>query len=74
VSCRRPDTINAPHVTTHSFNANQRLVDLEIRSQSAGTVRVRIPDNRNLVPPGHYMLFVVTPAKLRSEGHWVKIA
>jgi len=53
---------------THAFDQNQRLVTLEsvpsVCAGSSGTTPlnnliVTVPANANLVPPGHYMLFIV---------------
>lgn len=63
-----------PCVTTHSFDGSQRLVDLPIAAQGAGKVRVQVPANRNLAPPGWYMLFVVDQAGLPSVASWVHLA
>lgn len=64
----------APCVTTHSFDTNQRLVDLPITSQGSGIVKVNVPDNRNLAPPGMYMLFIVSNDGVPSEARWVHLA
>jgi len=47
--------------TTHCLNTDQRLVELPIvgRDVRSGTVRVRLPANPSLVPPGYYLLFVL---------------
>ena len=49
-------------VTTHSFDTSQRLVDLPIASRTGSTISVSVPANRNLAPPGWYMLFLVSAA------------
>jgi len=63
-----------PCVTTHSFDGSQRLVDLPILSQGAGKARVEVPANRNLAPPGWYMLFVVDLDGVPSVASWVQLA
>jgi hypothetical protein len=63
-----------PCVTTHSFDGSQRLVDLPIATQGAGKLRVQVPANRNLAPPGWYMLFVVDQAGVPSVASWVHLA
>jgi hypothetical protein len=63
-----------PCVTTHSFDGSQRLVDLPIASQAAGTVKVAVTLNRNLAPPGWYMLFVVSQDGVPSVASWVHLA
>jgi hypothetical protein len=63
-----------PCVTTHSFDTSQRLVDLPIVSQAAGVVRATVSANRNLAPPGWYMLFLVSQAGVPSVASWVHLA
>jgi len=45
---------------THAFDADQRYVGLEILSVEGEILRVQAPWNRNVAPPGYYMLWVVT--------------
>lgn len=50
--------------TTHSFNMNQRLKTLPFAPKRTISVPpdgifVRAPNNANVVPPGHYLLFLV---------------
>jgi hypothetical protein len=63
-----------PGVTTHSFNNTQRLVDLPIGRRRAGDIRVRVPPNRNLAPPGWYMLFLTDTAGVPSVAAWIRLA
>ncbi len=49
--------IRLPSVT-HGFNANQRINRLTTRLAPGGLF-VKAPSNRNLCPPGHYMLFIL---------------
>jgi hypothetical protein len=44
-----------PGSTTHSFNTSQRLVDLPITAQAAGSVQVTVPAEPNLAPPGRWV-------------------
>ncbi|HEY9845098.1 MAG TPA: galactose oxidase-like domain-containing protein, partial [Candidatus Caenarcaniphilales bacterium] len=44
--------------TTHQFNANQRLNRLSFTKTSTG-LNITTPADRNLAPPGHYMLFIL---------------
>ena len=60
-------------VTTHSFDNGQRLVDVPIESQQAGTVRGRVPANRNLAAPGWYMLFLVDQHGVPSVAEWIQL-
>jgi len=45
--------------TTHCFSTEQRYVGLPITGRDAGSLTVEVPENRNLLPPGYYMLFVL---------------
>lgn len=60
-------------VTTHSFDCEQRLVDLPIVTRSAESLRVAVPGNRNLAPPGWYMLFIVDTNGVPSVATWVHL-
>jgi len=59
--------------TTHSFDSEQRLVDLEITSRAAGNLGLTIPANPNLAPPGWYMLFLVDEAGVPSVASWIQL-
>ena len=61
-------------VTTHSFDMNQRLVDLPIASQANGTVRVTVTNNPNIAPPGWYMLFIVDNNGVPSVARWIRLS
>jgi hypothetical protein len=61
-------------VTTHSFDSNQRLVDLDIVSHTGGVVKATVPHNRNIAPPGWYMLFLVDNDGVPSVGAWIQLA
>ena len=62
-----------PCVTTHSFDGSQRLVDLPISSQASGIVKITVPANHNIAPPGWYMLFIVNNNGVPSVAHWVHL-
>ena len=63
-----------PGVTTHSFDCGQRLVDLDITAQAAGSIQARITNNPNLAPPGWYMLFIVNQQGVPSVASWIQLA
>lgn len=48
-----------PMATTHSYDSEQRLVDLSFSLNSSNRLTANIPNNPNLAPPGWYMLFIV---------------
>jgi hypothetical protein len=60
-------------VTTHSFDSDQRLVDLPIISQVGGVVRVTVTNNPNLAPPGWYMLFLTDNNRIPSVAKWIHL-
>jgi hypothetical protein len=61
--------------TTHSCETEQRLVDLRIaRKRDPCRLRVTVPKEAGLVPPGWYMLFLTDRAGVPSVAHWVHIA
>ena len=37
-------------------------------------VELQLPTESTLAPPGWYLLFVATPAKVPSEGQWVHLS
>ena len=60
-------------VTTHSFDNGQRLIDIPITSRNATGLQAKIPDNRNLAPPGFYMVFLVNQQGVPSVAKWVHL-
>lgn len=74
-----PDAPNISKVTwvrlssvTHSFNQEQRINRLSF-SQVAGGLNVTSPPNRNLCPPGYYMMFVFNSSGVPSVAKMVRI-
>ena len=61
-----------PGVTTHCVDTEQRHVTLNHR-QTGSSFVVEVPANRNLLPPGHYMLFVLSDG-IPSEAVFVRLA
>jgi Domain of unknown function (DUF1929) len=60
--------------TTHSFNTTQRLVDLPIQARSAGKLSVQVTGDRNIAPPGWYMLFLTDNDRVPSVASWVHLS
>jgi hypothetical protein len=58
---------------THSNNMDQRWVGLTIVSRAADRVRVRIPEERPVMPPGPYMVFVIDAAGTPSIARFTFI-
>jgi hypothetical protein len=57
---------------THSFDLDQRYLTLR-HTQEGGTLQVRAPANRNVAPPGRYMLFVFDEAGVPSVAEIVQL-
>ncbi len=65
-----------PGATTHSFDSNQRAIELEVIEQGNGTLTLQAPPDGFVAPPGHYMLFVSTShgaGPVPSEAAWVSL-
>jgi hypothetical protein len=60
-------------VTTHSFDGSQRLVDLDVVNQAGTTIAATVPPNRNIAPPGWYMLFIVDNQGVPSVATWIQL-
>jgi hypothetical protein len=60
-------------VTTHSFDSEQRLVDLPITGRAAEAIQVAVPASPNLAPPGWYMIFLVDTDGVPSVATWIQI-
>jgi hypothetical protein len=78
-SVSTPDAANIRKVrlirlssVTHSFNFNQRIETLGF-TQAAGGLNVTVPSNRNLLPPGHYMLFILNGAGVPSVASILQV-
>jgi hypothetical protein len=63
----------SPGAVTHHTDYSQRYVQLITESASFDHIDVRAPATRNLVPPGYYMLFLLTDAGVPSVASWVKV-
>jgi chitodextrinase len=57
---------------THTINMSQRFLPLSFNSGS-GSLSVTAPANRNLVPPGYYMLFIVDSSGVPSVAAILRI-
>ncbi len=62
-----------PAAVTHSSDSNQRLVDLPFTETGNG-ISFTVTGNRNLAPPGWYMLFVVDGDGVPSVAKWVRLS
>ena len=57
---------------THAIDMNQRFAELTF-SRGSGELTVTAPSNPNLVPPGHYMMFVLNGTGVPSVARVVQI-
>lgn len=62
-----------PMATTHSCETEQRLVDVPITSRTSTSVTTTVPINRNLAPPGYYMLFITNSSGVPSVARWIQL-
>lgn len=62
-----------PMATTHGLDTEQRLVDTPINSRSGKSLKVQITSNRNIAPPGYYMLVVVNNNNIPSVASWIQL-
>ena len=59
--------------TTHGLNMGQRLTRVTSISQASGGLNLKAPADRNLAPPGHYLLFLLNGDGVPSIGKIVRI-
>jgi hypothetical protein len=68
----RSAQLTKPMSVTHQTDSNVRLVDLPIVVQN-GIATVTVPGNRNLLPPGPYMLTVTDSDGVPSVARWITV-
>lgn len=62
-----------PMAVTHSFDPEQRLVDVPFTTTATGG-QITVPTNANLLPPGWYMLFARDALRTPSVAKWVHVS
>jgi hypothetical protein len=62
-----------PGATTHSYDNEQRLVDVPFRVARDGAVDLDLPAAPALAPPGWYLLFAVDVDGVPSHGSWLHL-
>jgi hypothetical protein len=62
-----------PMSQTHQTDTNARVVDLPLAGTGADRT-VQIPSNPNLLPPGPYMLTVLSADGIPSVARWVWVS
>jgi hypothetical protein len=65
-------SLTSPGSSTHQTDTNMRLVDLPITGTGT-TRRATVPTNPALLPPGPYMLTVLTADGTPSTARWITI-
>lgn len=68
----RVSLIRLPSVT-HSFDFNGRYVSLGRPQAGPNGVTLVAPDNRNIAPPGHYLLFILDGSGIPSVAKIIQI-
>jgi hypothetical protein len=58
---------------THSFDFEQRFMELSFTTPSIGVLKVQAPSSRVLAPPGNYLLFVFNNEGVPSVAKIVRI-
>ena len=70
----REASLLRPGATTHSCDAEQRLVDLPLHVTGPDAVELELPTSAALAPPGWYQLVVVNSTGVPSEGAWLHLS
>ncbi|MER7677722.1 galactose oxidase-like domain-containing protein [Streptomyces sp. NPDC096934] len=61
-----------PSASTHVTDVDQRSIALDFRTTARG-ITVTVPENRNLVQSGWYMLFVTDGRGTPSKARWIRV-
>jgi hypothetical protein len=59
--------------STHAFNGDQRLVELNFTRRGGNLLQLQAPPNSNIAPPGNYLLFLLNAAGVPSEGKFISM-
>ena len=62
-----------PGAVTHGWNQSQRLVECQVTGRTATALQVLAPPDGNIAPPGYYLLFILTAARIPSVGRWIRL-
>ena len=62
-----------PASATHSNDEDQRWVPLARAGGAAPSVRFVAPSGGTIAPPGDYLLFVLSPARVPSIARWITV-
>ncbi|MGR8008224.1 galactose oxidase-like domain-containing protein [Streptomyces hypolithicus] len=61
-----------PSAVTHTTDVEQRSIELGVK-KGKGKVTFEVPDDKSLVPPGYYMLFVTDVQGTPSKAKWIHV-
>ena len=62
-----------PGAATHSFDQDQRFVELGFTVCGVNALRVTPPANGNVAPPGYYMLFILDGSGVPSVAQFLEL-
>ncbi len=62
-----------PGAVTHGWSQSQRLVECSVVGRTASAVQLQAPPDGNVAPPGYYLLFILTGARIPSVGRWIRL-
>ena len=62
-----------PGSSTHSFDFEQRVVELSFTASSAGTLTPTAPPSGSIAPPGYYMLFLINSTGVPSVAKFIHL-
>jgi hypothetical protein len=60
-----------PSVNTHCVDTEQRYLGLNFSNKNSNRLIANVPSNRNLAPPGYYMLFIIKENNIPSVASFV---
>ena len=63
-----------PDNPTHVTDVNQRSIAVPLRNLGNGYLKMFLPRNPNLTPPGYYMVFAVNDKGIPSTASWVRVS
>ena len=61
-----------PGAPTHTTDVEQRTIALTLQREGS-SLRLGVPPQKTIVPPGYYMLFLVNAQGVPSVAHWVRV-
>ena len=56
---------------THCVDTEQRYVELNFSSKNSDRLIANVPSNKNIAPPGYYMLFIIKKNNIPSVAPFV---